>query len=289
MFVTSTEATFAWACAGCGAGSLHRSGTSSFQCQVCKGTTEFRACPRCGEGLSVSPTVRAIKKAELQCSACGAEASRKKFRSIGIERVHIPAGFVGAYADMGLSYQECSAFSGRRSIHGMLVGSSGLNVGAGGSGGVSLYFEKNVLVACIGTMANAGCIPMDDLTEVTVGSRADFVGRDADSIDRSTVSGMLASSAVVALRYRAPQATETIVTVVWDDGGIVLLNQTVPSAVAVERFAPVLERAFRARGTASESIVDQMARLALFHDAGMMSQDEFDSATAHTLGHDRRS
>lgn len=278
-------AIYPWACGGCGAGSAQRAGTSAIKCGVCEANTEFRACPRCGHGVSMSPTLLAVKKVELRCSSCGEEAPRKKFRSTGIERVPQPEGFSSAYHHLGLSYADCAAYPGRRAIHGMLVGSVGLTSGSGG-GGVSLYFEKKVLVACIGTMTNAGCIPIADLTEVTVGSRADFVDQETEQLDRTSVSGMLTSSAIVALRYKEPSPTETIVTVMWDDGGIVLLNQTVPSAVALERFRPVLERAFRARGTTTESIVDQMARLALFHDAGLMSQNEFDSATAKTLGHD---
>jgi len=253
----------AWACAGCGTGSTHRAGTSVIRCGVCNGTTEFRACPRCGHGIAVSPTLLAVKKAELRCSACGAEAPRKKFKATGIERVPQPEGFANAYAQMGLSYAGCAGFPGRRSIHGMLVGAVGVTTSAEG-GGVSLYFEKNVLVACIGTMANAGCIPIADLTEVTVGSRADFVNRDADTIDRTSVTGLLSSTARAALMHREPTPTETLVTVVWDDGGIVLLNQTVPAAVAVERFQSVLERAYRAHGTdSSESVMDQIIRQAL--------------------------
>ena len=276
----------AWACAQCGAGSSHSTGTTSFTCSVCSGTTEFRACPRCSRGLSVSPTVLALKKAGLQCVACGEEASRKKFRLTGIESVGPPEGFVAAYDALGLAYDECSGYEGRRSIHGTLIGSSGLHVIAGGPGGVSLYFEKQVLVACIGTMANAGCIPIADLTAVTVGSRQDFIGRKPGHEQQTTVSNMLSATAATALRYREPTVTETIVTVVWDDGGIVLLNQTVPSTVATERFGPVLDRAFRARSNTGESIVDQIARLAMFQDSGMLSQDEFDSAASKALRRD---
>ena len=280
------DGTHPWACVACGAGSMQRAGSRSFRCQVCAGTTEFRACPRCGHGLSVSPTLMALKKAELHCSACGDEAPRKKFKSVGIERVPQPEGFAGAYSTMGLSYTECSGYPGRRAIHGTLVGSIGLNATADGGGGVSLYFEKQVLVACIGTMANAGCIPISDLTEVTVGSRADFADRDGSHGAQSSISQQLSSTASVALRYREPTPTETIVTVSWDDGGIVLLNQTVPSTVAVDRFRTVLDRAFKARGTTSESIVDQIALLAMFQDSGMMSQDEFDSAATRALHRD---
>lgn len=276
-----------WACTGCGAGSQHRAGTSSFKCRVCAGTTEFRACPSCGHGLSVSPTLMAVKKAELHCSACGEDAPRKKFKSTGIERVAQPESFSAAYSALGLSFADCAGYSGRRAIHGMLVGAVGLSAGSDG-GGVSLYFEKNVLVACIGSMANAGCIPIADLTEITVGGRADFAGREpADRPDSVAVSQLLASTTTTALRYREPTPTETLVTVVWDDGGIVVLNQTIPSNTALQRFQPVLDRAFKARSNTSESIVDQIALFAMFEQGGMMSKDEADAATAKALGHER--
>lgn len=224
----------------------------------------------------------ALKKAQLHCAACGAEAPRKKFRSVGIERVPQPDGFANAYARLGLSYADCAGYAGRRAIHGMLVGAIGLDTATGG-GGVSLHFERNVLVACIGTMANAGCIPIADLTEVSVGSRADFVGRDTAEIDRSSVSGVLSASAITALRYREPSPTETIVTVTWDDGGIVVLNQTVPSEQAIAAFQPVVERAFKARSNSGSSIVDQIALLAMFQESGMMTQAEVESAAAKAL------
>lgn len=281
-----TEAsTYSWACVGCGAGSLHHGGTKSFRCEVCSGTTEFRACPRCGHGLSVSPTLLALRKAELHCSNCDAEAPRKKFKSTGIERVAQPDGFASAYGALGLSFADCAAYSGRRAIHGMLVGAVGLTAGSDG-GGVSLYFEKNVLVACIGSMSNAGCIPIADLTEVTVGSRADFADRKTERSDATNVSSVLASTATTALRYREPTPTETLVTVVWDDGGIVVLNQTIPSETALQRFQPVLDRAFKAKGNSSESIVDQIALLAMFQEGGMMSQSEFDEAAGKALHRD---
>ena len=54
--------------------------------------------------------------------------------------------------------------------------------------------------------------------------------------------------------------------------------------IAVERFQTVLDRAFKARGTSSESIVDQIALLAMFQEGGMMTQTEVDSAAAKALG-----
>ena len=233
----------------------------------------------------MSPTLIRIKKAELHCASCGLEAPRRKFRSTGIENVSHPAGFASAYTTMGLSYADCASYPDRRSIHGSLIGAVGLTAGSDG-GGVSLYFEKNVLVACIGTMANAGCIPIADLTEVSVRSRSDF-SEDVTSSEHSEIARSLTATAVTALRYREPTSTETLVTVTWDDGGIVVLNQMLPSPVAVERFKPVLDRAFKARGNTQESIVDQIALLAMFQDSGLLSQDEFDSAAARALHKDR--
>lgn len=278
-------ATYPWACAGCGAGSLHRSGSDAFKCAVCNGTTEFRACPRCGHGVAVSPTLLSLKKAELHCARCDTEAARKRFKSTGIEHVAQPEGFSAAYGALGLSYAECAGFSGRRAIHGMLVGAVGLTAGSGG-GGVSLYFEKNVLVACIGSMNNAGCIPIADLTELNVGNRADFANRQTDRPDGASVSAVLSSNTAAALRYREPTPTETLVTVVWDDGGIVILNQTISPETALHRFQPVLDRAFKARGNSSESIVDQLALLAMFQNSGMMSEKDFDEAAGRALHRD---
>ena len=84
-----------------------------------------------------------------------------------------------------------------------------------------------------------------------------------------------------------PRPHVSHVAVTWDDGGIVVLNQMLPSPVAVERFKPVLDRAFKARGNTQESIVDQIALLAMFQDSGLLSQDEFDSAAARALHKDR--
>lgn len=278
-------ATYSWACAGCGAGSLHRAGSSSYKCTVCNGTTEFRACPGCGHAVAVSPTLLSLRKAELHCTSCGTEAPRKRFRSTGIEHVDQPWGFANAYSALGLSYADCAGYSDRRAIHGMLVGAVGLTAGTNG-GGVSLYFEKSLLVACIGSMSNAGCIPIADLTEVTVGSRADFANRQSDRPDGMNVSATLSSTTATALRYREPTPTETLVTVVWDDGGIVILNQTISPETALHRFQPVLDRAFKARGNSSESIVDQLALLAMFQNSGMMSEKDFDEAAGRALHRD---
>lgn len=271
----------AWACGDCGAGSAQALGTDKIRCEVCTGVTEFRRCPKCHHGLAVSPQVRSIRKATLRCSDCGEEGHRKKFPSTGIEDVPLPSGFVDAYQALGLSYETCAGFTGRRAIHGALVGGQGVKTADfGGPTGVSLYFEPTVLVACIGTMANAGCIPMADLTSLTLQSRAEFL---ASVESASSTHGSLAASVASSLSMRPPSATETVCNITWDDGAIVVLNQTLDPSVANERFEPVLHRAYRARSDARGSMLDQVAMFAVMQEAGMLSEQDRATKAAETF------
>lgn len=269
-----------WACAECGTGALHPPGTTAITCTICSGVTEFRRCPKCSTGLSVSPRIRSMRRASLRCANCGEEGHRKHFPSVGIEHVPLPQGFVDAYANLGMSFAECAGYSGRRSLHGGLIGSAGVgSVGIGSSNGVSLYFEAMTLVACVGTMSNAGCIPLADLTSLSLVSRADFLASAG-----ADPQGSLAASVAGSLATREPKKTETICDITWDDGGIVVLNQTMGPAEANKRFDVVLHRAYRAHSDAKDSMLDQFARLVLMNDTGMISHEEYQAESSRTFG-----
>lgn len=161
-------------------------------------------------------------------------------------------------------------------------------------------FDQAAVTLTIADLANTHRIAYEDIRTLqfggrgalTVTSRGGWVGGGFGLT--GAIEGALMATALNTLSTKQTTTIESLITMEWRGGGVVLLNQTDTPQQIADRMAPVVERISEHRAEcgsdekleasgASGDLAGQLAHLADLYRGGLLTEEEFSAAKAKLL------
>jgi hypothetical protein len=191
------------------------------------------------------------------------------------------------YEPLGFLAEDMLAFEERRVLRGTVLSTSGLTGLVVGS--ISMAFDQDSLNFAIQDATNAKSIPYREITTFNFSGRGKF-----------QTSEVVASQSPLPFPFsdfgttRTQTHTETILTVEWLTGGLVMTTDTgTPDQIASD-FKPILKLIeaenrdwLISRGSPSDEsrpdLVSQIERLSVLHENGSITDEEFSNAKLRIL------
>ena len=214
-----------------------------------------------------------------------------------------------AYYDKnGVNPDQALAFPGRVIVNGAILGTEGLSGLA--SGGCTIEFGDDLIFVMVGTRDNTIKVPFQSVKNLNVSGRGaittttrqggGFFGGGIGSVS-SMGEGMLMAHALNALSTKTVSTTtkESILTLQWESGGIVILNTNFVPLELTRQIQHVLDRlavidssrpetapvapVSVAEGHTTVNLTEQLGQLAELHQSGVLTNEEFAAAKSKLL------
>ena len=277
-------------------------------CVQCGQSHNYHRCPNCARTMHVSERILNLPK--WKCLGCGYQGKQSKFPLAAAVPKDLTA-LRAYYMQNGADPDQAITFQGRAIVVGAILSTEGLSGLT--SGGSTLEFGDDVIFAMIGTWENTIRVPFTSVRILNFSGRGavtttmtkggGFFGGGIGGLS-SMGEGMLMAQALNALTTKTVSTTtiETIVTLQWDSGGVVLLNQQFVPSELNDQFRHVFERLAVVDRTASDTqstlqadvttsaldvgafeLTGQLEKLAELHFSGVLTDEEFAMAKTKLL------
>lgn len=286
------------ACAACGAGGVYRLETTDRHCAQCGSVSLYRRCLRCKKILIIGPNL--VNVPRWKCLGCGKEAASYRWPPVAMgELTAAKQDYVDLYREMGVPLHDALSDPDRRKVDGALLQADGISGIA--TGGVTVFFDREVATLMIGTMANRRSIRYSDLSILQFAGRGAFTTQSGGGWVgggfglQGAFEGALLAGVMNKLSTVTRTHIETIVTLGWETGTVVLLNSLYAPEQMASFLQPVVRRieaANVARGKptvalakpSTPDLAEKLQQLASLHASGALTDAEFSAAKARLLG-----
>jgi hypothetical protein len=281
------------ACPKCEALSDTPKDESQFSCTQCGGEWTIRECPRCAKYMLIPPELlKGPHPARFKCRSCSKVAVRRKFRAGRLGETDVSTGALADfYASFGLSILDVAEYPGRRCACGVILSSEGLSGLL--QGACSIYFDETAVHMAVGSFSNGFEVPLSEVTSLIFSGRGQFATKTGGRIIgggfglQGAAEGILVARALNALSATTVSRIESVVTLQWLDGGIVLQNNCLTPQELASQFTVVTE-AIRSNEAGEQQssrgdLPQQIHALAQLHGSGALTDAEFSAAKARLL------
>lgn len=291
----------AYSCLACGAGGVQSLDQSDVCCAQCGGTTSLRRCLRCSRLLIMGPSITVPTVPRWKCLTCGKEAARWRWplATIG-DLSEVNADLASLYRTIGVSLRDAESDPERRRLDGQILEFEGFSGIA--SGGATVRFDRDQAIVSVGTIKNYRLVSYSEMIALQFAGRGAFTTQTgggwagggfgmSGALEGALLAGVLNKLTTVSRSH-----VETIVTLYWQSGRLVLLNTKYTPQQMASFLTPVVRRIENSAdcGTAKHrrvsgesddnSLVGKIRELVALRDAGMLNSDEFAAAKARLLG-----
>ena len=274
-------------------------------CSQCGLYSEYHQCPNCKRITIITQQLRALPK--WACRQCKFQGRSTKFHLIKAPLKDV-SGLRDYYVKYGVDPDQALAFPGRVIVNGAILGVEGLSGLA--SGGCTMEFGDDLILVMVGTRDNTIKVPFQSVRNLNISGRGaitttkrqggGFFGGGIGSVS-SMGEGMLMSHALNALSTKTVSTTtkESIVTLQWESGGIVIRNTNFVPLELTRQIQHVLDRlaviessrpetvavvpASVAEGNVTLNLTEQLGKLAELHQSGVLTDEEFAAAKSKLL------
>ena len=234
-------------CVVCGAGGTFPLDASHKDCGQCGSKTLIKLCPHCLRPNIMSPHLIKDGVSKWKCGTCQRESRRSQWNDGPLaDTAKLNRELLAIYSNVGLNVVAALSDPKRRRLDGKILeveGVSGLS-----TGGATIFFENDVAIILIGNLSNPIYINYSDLGQLQFGGRGTVTQQQGGGYVgggfglKGALKGVVMAEALNALSTTTVTTIESIISITWSNGRLVILNTVYTPNQLAGFLAPVLNR-----------------------------------------------